>query len=207
MIKTKEDKKTIYEILIFIIVYILVLWTDRSYKNYISFSFLALIIASWLYNLHSKIQYKKGNSNYLFVPSENDKYFRNASVVIGTALLIFTLIYAFITKNFNHIKIVTIITGAIVVLNGLFYLPKGMIKIKSNFIDITGLKHEIDQNDLLQIEILSTRIIITDIHNEKIELDDFNIDKNLAELIENYIIANRTNSAFHIINRFKTKSF
>ena len=200
MIRSKEDKKTIYEIVIFIIAYGVILWINRPI---ISFSFLALIISSWSFNIYSKNQYKKGNSKYLLFPADNDKYFRNSSIILGLSLLIVAIIAALVTKNFNHIKIVGIVTSVIVVFNGLFDLPKGTISIESNFIDITGLRDEVDLNKLLQIEILSTKIILTDVNNQTTELDNFNIDENSANLIENYILNNQINLDFKVVNGVK----
>ena len=200
MIKSKEDKKTIYEILIFILAYVLILWINRPS---ISFSFLALIIASWSFNLYSKNQYEKGNSKYLLFPADNDKYFKYSSIVLGASLIISLLLTALITKNFNHIKIVGIITGIIVVFNGLFDLPRGIIQIDSNFIDITGLQNEINEHELLQIEILPTKIIVTDLNRQTTELNNFNIDLETAILIEKYILIHRTNQNFQLVNTVK----
>ena len=65
------------------------------------------------------------------------------------------------------------------------------------------MRDEVDLNKLLQIEILSTKIILTDVNNQTTELDNFNIDENSANLIENYILNNQINLDLKVVNGVK----
>lgn len=110
--------------------------------------------------------------------------------------------FLFFSYSFNN-SITGLSIGILVLFNGLFDLPKGMIKIDSNLIDITGLQKKVDQNDLNKIEIYNDRILLINVNNESTSLDNFNIDVNSALLIENYILSNKTNLELSIINSAK----
>ena len=75
-----------------------------------------------------------------------------------------------------------------------------MIKIQSNWIEITGLSYKVDQNELTKIEIYTDRILLISSKSELISVENFTIDLHSAELIEKYIADHKTNLDLSIIN-------
>ncbi len=197
MIKSKKDRKTIFEILTFILVYTCIFFINRPI---ISFSFLILCIASWSYNFYSKRKFKKGNAKYLLFPANNDRYFRTASITVGSAVIAGSTLVLIFSNTLTNNTSIGLSIGILVLFNGLFDLPHGMIKIQSNWIEITGLSYKVDQNELTKIEIYTDRILLISSKSELISVENFTIDLHSAELIEKYIADHKTNLDLSIIN-------
>jgi len=79
-----------------------------------------------------------------------------------------------------------------VFLNGLFDLPKGMIKVDANELSISGLKNKVDIRQLKEIQIYKEKLLLANIYNEIQRIDNLAIDQDSAKIICRYISENNT---------------
>jgi hypothetical protein len=200
MKKYREDIKTIFEVLTFIIIFM----SFGVIRNPV-FSQVLLLVCFfwWAYNLYLKIQYRKGKGDYLLFPTVNDSHHKITSIVLGLVTF-FAVLLAFYLFGLSGIHMVNgFCIVVLLVLNGIFDVPKGSIKIEARLLSITGLKSEMDQRLIKSIEIHSDRIVITDIDGIPTRLFNFNIDVKSADLIDNYIAIKKTNPELVVHNHVK----
>lgn len=103
------------------------------------------------------------------------------------------------TKLDNQYEIFGIIIGLLVFLNGLFDLPKGVMKIENNFLSVSVLKNKIDIRQIKGIKIYKERMILTNIDNKTERVDNLAISQESAQLIESYISEKGNNIDLTII--------
>ena len=187
MKKYKDDIKTIIEVLTFGLIYMSISTIDNPIVSYI---FLGLWIAYWTYNLYSKFQYRKGKADYILFPTQNDQYSKTTSITLGLIIFALSIIAIVWTKSFNHYGIIGITIGLLVFLNGLFDLPKGIMKVETNVLSISGLKNKIDIRQLKEINIYKERMLLTNLYDEIQRVDNLAIDPVSSKLIDNYISKN-----------------
>jgi hypothetical protein len=154
---------------------------------FVSYLFLGLWIVYWTYKLYSKFQYRNGKADYILFPTQNDQYFKTTSIILGLFIFTFSIVASVWTKSFNHYEIIGITIGLLVFLNGLFDLPKGMMKVQANELNISGLKNKIDIRQLREIIIYKDRMLLTNIYNEIQRVDNLDLDADTAKLIDRYI--------------------
>lgn len=196
MKKYKKDLQTIVEVILFI----LIIFSFSTINSpFISFVFLGLWIILWSVNLCSKIQYRKGNAVYMLIPTQNDQYLKTTSITLGIIIFSFSLISIFIFKTFTHYSIIGIVIGILVFLNGVFDLPKGIMKIEGNSIEVSGLSKPVDIRQLKEIKIDSKGIKFTNIYDETQRVNNLVIDIESSKLIEEYINRNNHNLELKII--------
>ncbi len=193
----KDDIKTILEVLTFALIYMSISTIDNPIVSYL---FLGLWVTYWTYNLYSKFQYRKGKADYILFPTQNDQYSKTTSITLG--LIIFALSIGAIvwTKSFNQYGIIGITIGLLVFLNGLLDLPKGIMKIETNELSISGLKSKIDTRQLKEINIYKERMLFTNIYDEIQRVDNLAIDPDSAQLIDRYISEKKNNIDLRTIN-------
>ena len=184
MKKYKNDIKTIIEVLTLGLIYMSISTINNPFVSYL---FLGLWIVYWTYKLYSKFQYRNGNADYILFPTQNDQYFKTTSIILGLFIFTFSIVAIVWTKSFNHYEIIGITIGLLVFLNGLFDLPKGMIKVQANELNISGLKNKIDIRQLREISIYKDRMLFTNIYDEIQRVDNLDIDADAAKLIDRYI--------------------
>ncbi len=187
MKKYKDDIKTIFEVLTYGLIYMSISTIDNPIVSNI---FLGLWIVYWIFNLYSKIQYRKGKADYILFPTQNDKYYKTTSITLGIIVFLLSIAGIIWTKSFNNYGLIGITIGLLVFLNGIFDLPKGMLKVKTNEMTITGLKNKIDIRQLKEINIYNERLLLTNIYNEIQRVDNLDIDIDSAKLIDRYISKN-----------------
>jgi hypothetical protein len=184
MKKYKNDIKTIIEVLTLGLIYMSISTINNPFVSYL---FLGLWIVYWTYKLYSKFQYRNGNADYILFPTQNDQYFKTTSIILGLFIFTFSIVAIVWTKSFNHYEIIGITIGLLVFLNGLFDLPKGMMKVQANELNISGLKNKIDIRQLREISIYKDRMLFTNIYDEIKRVDNLDIDADAAKLIDRYI--------------------
>lgn len=197
MKKYKDKLKTIFELLSFGLIYMCIATTDNPI---VSYTFLGLWIVFWTYNLYWKIQYRKGLSNYILIPTQNDQYSKTTSIALGLIVSAMCIAGIIWTKTFNHYGFIGIAIGLLVFFNGIFDLPKGVIKIETNELSISGLESKIDMRQLNEIKIYKERIILTYINKEIQRVDNLDIDPDSAKRIDEYISEMKNNIEFKITN-------
>ena len=162
--------------------------------------FLGLWIGYLIYNLYSKFQYRKGNANYILFPTVNDQYSKVTSVILGLIVCVLSVVAIVWTDNFRHYAALGILVGMLVFCNGIFDLPKGMLKIEGNEMNIAGLDGKIDIRQVKELNIYNDRIVITNIYNENQRLGNLEIDVVSAQRIDNYILNNKKENDLKTIN-------
>jgi hypothetical protein len=187
MKKYKDDIKTIFEVLTYGLIYMSIATIDNPIVSYL---YLGLWIVYWTYNLYAKFQYRKGKTDYILFPTQNDKYYKTTSITLGIIAILLCIAGIIWTKSFNYYLIIAVTIGLLVFLNGLFDLPKGMLKIKTNEMSITGLKNKIDLRQIKEINIYKERLLLTNIYNDMLRVDNLDIDAVSATLIDKYISKN-----------------
>ena len=184
MKKYKNDIKTIIEVLTLGLIYMSISTINNPFVSYL---FLGLWIVYWTYKLYSKFQYRNGNADYILFPTQNDQYFKTTSIILGLFIFTFSIVASVWTKSFNHYEIIGITIGLLVFLNGLFDLPKGMMKVQANELNISGLKNKIDIRQLREIIIYKDRMLFTNFYDEIQWVDNLDIDADAAKRIDSYI--------------------
>lgn len=159
----------------------------------VSYIFLGLWIVFWTYNLYVKIQFKNRKSDYILFPTQNDQYSKMTSITLGVAAFTLTIAGIVWTKSFNHFGLIGITIGLLVFFNGIFDLPKGMMKVETNELSISGLKNKIDIRQLKEIKIYKERMILINIYDEIQRVNNLAINPYSAQLIDNYISENKNN--------------
>ncbi|MFN3755219.1 hypothetical protein [Flavobacterium sp.] len=197
MRKYKDDIKTILQVLVFGIIYLSISTIDNPI---VSIMFLGLWIGYLIYNLYSKFQYRKGNANYILFPTVNDQYSKVTSVILGLIVCVLSVVAIVWTDNFRHYAALGILVGMLVFCNGIFDLPKGMLKIEGNEMTIAGLDGKIDIRQVKELNIYNDRIVITNIYNENQRLGNLEIDVVSAQRIDNYILNNKKENDLKTIN-------
>lgn len=153
----------------------------------VSYIFTGLGIINWSYNLYTKFQYRKGKADYILFPTQNDQYSKTTSITLGLIILTLSVAAIILTKSDYHYEIVGITIGLLVFLNGIFDLPKGVMKVEGNDLTISGLRNKIDIRQLKEINIYKERMILTNISNEIERVENLAISPDSAQLIERYI--------------------
>lgn len=197
MRKLKDDLKTIIEIITFGTLYLSFSNIDNPILSYI---FLSLWTAYWMWNIYLKIQYRKGKESYLLVPTVNDDYSKMTSITLGAILVFLTSILAFWKPEIFGYNIIMFVVGMILFINGILDLPKGKIEIDGNILSITGLIDKINVEDIQSLEIMTNKIILVNNTSKITRLDNFNIDAKVANTIEKYLATNAINKDFVIKN-------
>ena len=195
----KDDLKTIFQVLTYILIYMSFVTMDNPVLSY---TFIGIFIVFIAYELYSKMQYRKGKANYVLFPTLNDLYSKMTSITIGLMAITASIIAVIWTNTFNHYCVIGLCVGLLIFLNGIFDLPNGLIKIRDNSLKITGLKTNVDQRQLKEIKIFKEKILLTNVYDELIRIDNFNINPESAKLIELYLTKNKTNDELKIINNF-----
>jgi Ca2+/Na+ antiporter len=185
MKKYKADIKTIFEVLIFLIISVSLPSLDNPYFAAILLVFGGLY---WLFSIYSNIKYKKGDANYILIPSENDDHQKVGSLVLGIVIFTISLGFVFWQKSVSNYSLIGLIVGLAKFISGIIHLPNSKLKIENNIVSLTGLKADLDIRQLEIITINYNTIILTNIYNETSIAQYFNINMNSAEKIENYII-------------------
>ena len=198
MKRFKEDIKTIIELITFGLVYLSVLTIDNPVLCYI---FLGIWVVYWGANVYSKIQYRKGNAEYLLVPTINDEYSKMTSIILGIILITLGSIFAFWMPNIFQLNLIMFIVGILLFINGILDLPKGRIESDGKILSITGLKEKIEIKNIETLEIITNKIIITDNINKVTRIDNFNLDLNYAERIRGYLLQKNNGLGFVIKNK------
>ena len=189
MTKYKGDIKTIIEILTFGLIYLSISTLESPVLSY---TFLGLWMAYLIYNLYSKFKYRLGKADYIRFPTQNDLFHKTTSIILGLTIIILSIIAIFWQKPFNYFGIIGITIGFLVFLNGLFDLPKGMIKVDANELSISGLKNKVDIRQLKEIQIYKEKLLLANIYNEIQRIDNLAIDQDSAKIICRYISENNT---------------
>jgi Ca2+/Na+ antiporter len=185
MKKYKADIKTIFEVLIFLIISVSLPSLNNPYFAAIFLVFGGLY---WLFSIYSNIKYKKGDANYILIPSENDDPQKVGNLVFGIVIFTISLGFVFWQKSVNNYSLIGLVVGLAKFISGIIHLPNSKLKIENNIVSLTGLKADLDIRQLEIITINNNTIILTNIYNETSIAQYFNINMNSAEKIENYII-------------------
>jgi len=191
MAEHKYDIKTIIEVLTFGLIYMSISTIDNPI---VSFMFLGLWIAYWTHNLYSKFHYRKGKADYIRFPTQNDQYSKTTSITLGLVIFVLSITAIVWHNSFNYYAVIGITIGLLMFLNGLFDLPKGMMKVDANELSITGLKNKIDIRQLKEIKIYKERMILTNVYDEIQRIDNLAIDTDSAQLIDRYISELKNNN-------------
>ena len=189
MTKFKEDITRILEILAFMLIPVLI----TSINNPVLTSLCLLIwFGVQVYNLVVKIRFRKGKSNYLFIPTENDEYHKLSQIILGLIIFLVSIVAIFWTKDLRQYEIYGMALGIVMAMNGFFDLPNGYIEVKAHIMKLTGVKPEIDIRQLEIISINKTTIELTNIYQERIISRYLKIDEHYACKIEEYLQLQKT---------------
>jgi len=157
----KNDIKTIFEVLAFIIIYMFV-GMFSSEHEWIYSALLALSVGYGIYIRY----YKRTNKNLMVFPTLNDNSFKMAPISFGLVICIFSVVGYFGFSVTIYKVLVLFAIGTAIFLFGFFELPKGWVSIENNALKIYGIKEGIDTRQLKEITIKNDKIILTNIYGE-----------------------------------------
>ena len=155
-----------------------------------SLIFLGLWVIYLTYNLYSKFQYRKGKADYILFPVQNDQFTKTTSIILGIIIFAISVITLVWQKSPNLLGLIGLVIGLLVFLNGLFDVPKGMMKIVNNKLSISGLEDRIDVRQLKEVNIYKERMLLTNVYEEVERIDQLAIDPESSKLIQHYISIN-----------------
>lgn len=161
---------------------------------------MGLWIVYLIYNLYSKLQYRKGNANYILFPTINDQFFKITSLTLGLIICALSVVAIVCIPDIGLYGAFGILVGVLVFFNGIIDLPNGMMKIDGNEMNIAGVDGKIDIRQIKEVSIYKDRIVVTNIYNENQRLGNLEIDIVSAEHINNYILNNKGGSDLKTIN-------
>lgn len=197
MRKYKEDIKTIIQVLMFGITCLNISTIDNPF---VSIIVLGLWIVYMIYHLISKLQYTKGNANYILFPTINDQYSKISSLTLGVIICVLSILSLVGTNDFKLYGAVGFLVGVLIFCNGLFELPKGMLKIEGNEMYIVGLDRKMDIRQIKELKIYNDRMELINANNDKHRLEYLKINLVSAEQIEKYILNHKMVNNLNITN-------
>lgn len=196
----KNDFAIIFNVLAYFLICVIFSTIDNPILHFV---LSGLWITYLSYNLYYKFQYRKGKSDYIVFPTQNDQYSKITSITLGPAIFILSVSAIAWAKSDDNYAIIGVMIGLLIFLNGLFDLQKGFMKIKSNFLIISGVKNNLDIRLLREIKIDKERIILTNIYDETSRVENLAISPDSAELIERYISERKNHIELTIVNNVR----
>jgi len=196
MDKYKDDIKTIFQVFMFGIIYLSISSIDNPI---VSILLSCLWIGYLIYNLYSKFQYRKGNANYIRIPTVNDNFYKISSLIFGLIICILSITAIVWSDNLWIYGVVGFVVGLLIFCNGIFDLPKGILKMEGSEMNIVGIAETFDFRQIKELNIYKDRIVVTNINNQNKKLGNLDINLVAAEHIEKYIFNNSKESNFRII--------
>lgn len=195
--KYKDDIKTILQAVMFGIIYLSISTINNPI---VSILFLGLWIGYLLYSLYSKFLYRKGKVNYILFPTVNDQYSKITSVILGLIICALSIAGVIWTESFKLYGGAGVLVGVLMFCNGIFDLPKGMLEIKGNYMNIAGANEKIDIRQIKEVSIYKDRIVVTNIYNENQRFGNLEIDEISAKNSIDYIMRNSKENDLKILN-------
>lgn len=179
-----KDIRTIGEVLFFILVY---LGLSRIQNPLYTFCLLAIYVIYWSYNFYTKLRYRQGKANYLLFPTKNDEYSRMTSITIGSLLLLASLAFLLWKQPASVYAIIGLVIGLLVLLNGLFDVPKGQLSIQHGLIRFSALDRPIDPRSVKEIRISREQIRLTTDQEHTQQINHLLLDSNSIARIRSYL--------------------
>jgi hypothetical protein len=192
-----KDIRTIGEVLFFILVY---LSLSRIQNPLYTFCLLAIYVIYWSYNFYTKLRYRQGKANYLLFPTKNDEYSRMTSITIGSLLLLASLAFLLWKQPASVYAIIGLVIGLLVLLNGLFDVPKGQLSIQHGLIRFSALDHPIDPRSVKEIRISREQIRLTTDQEHTQQINHLLLDSNSIARIRSYLSEKIPHAAWIIAN-------
>lgn len=193
----KKDIRTIIELLTLGLLYLCSSMVDSPVFSYL---FLVIWVVYWTYNLYQKVQYRKGTTDYVLFPTQNDEYSKVTSITLGTIILALSTLPFLYEQPLNPYMVIGLAIGLLILLNGIFDLPKGRIQLERSMISISGIENEIDQRELKEIGIYNDHLTLTNINGEVQRVGQLNLDAKAAESIDKYISIHKRNVDLTTVN-------
>ena len=198
----KDPKKSIIKALITISVIGFIVFVYFSKSQIFSIFFLCLYIFSSLYSLIDKLRHRFGKANAIYFPTVNDEYTQSTSTILGSIIILLTLILLLSLQESNFYVCAGFIFGLSTLLNGLFDLPNGRITLNKKMIKLFGIDENIPQSDIKIVEIFNNRIVLSKTNEEKLTANNLLIDFKYATKIETYINDRKINKELLVVNNF-----
>ena len=160
---------------------------------------IAFCLCIWTYNIYDKISYRKRSSpDEIRFPTQNDSYYKTTSIILGTLILLASLIWLIWQGDAEAIPIVGLVGGILVLLNGLLDLPKAQIKIADGSIMLTEINEAISTENISFIEITQDSIRIIGEAHQQISLKYLQLDEEWAEKIRSFLSTSIDNEIISI---------
>ena len=186
-----KRKKAIYifrelVILIPVFIYLFALKGDK-WPLFIYMLFFVLMLFACGKSIFDYFQYKNGKANYVAISTINNEYSKFISFIMGAIFVIVSAINFFWFDDSILNIFLGFGLGIMSIFNGFFYLPNGAFKFKKGKIDFTGLEYDLQLEEVLEIQLYSTKIVLLLTDNELIHTFNFKLDLKSIQAIDEYV--------------------
>lgn len=123
-----------------------------------------------------------------------------SSLTLGVIICVLSILSLVGTNDFKLYGAVGFLVGVLIFCNGLFELPKGMLKIEGNEMYIVGLDRKMDIRQIKELKIYNDRMELINANNDKHRLEYLKINLVSAEQIEKYILNHKMVNNLNITN-------
>lgn len=202
MEQKQQDFQTLAIFIIGAALVIYVVFFDKTIIG--AFILFALV---WLYNNYEKIQYRRGKlPNELRFITSNDEFSKWTNYIIGGLLLMVTIMYYVWTWQIDQYSVCGLIGGLLIFLNGFLDLPKGILRVKENDLQIIDkankLEEKLDWRYIKAIEIEAKQLIFTKHFEDKFRLKTLQIESESAQNIEAFFARTIGSDSLEVTNNF-----
>ena len=198
VLKYKEDLKTIFQV----IAYLVITFTFSSFDNSAAeFILIGFFITLALYNIYQNFQYKRGVAGYLLVPTQNDTYSKTTGVLFGLFIIAMSVL-GFINKWGIIGSSLGLFAGILLLVNGVFAVPNGKVYFKNGLIHLYNLPEPISEHQLSSIEVFDDRLLLHKTDGGRVRIGNFRLELNDRHRLETYVNAHKTNQEL-IVKQFE----
>jgi len=187
MAMRKKSNHIIREIILFIPVLIFCFGFKEAHWPFLSYGFLILIFLAYVKSIYDYCQYKNGKIGYVAIPTINNEYGRFMSFTMGTFLIVGAIIYFNWSNDAIENVALGFALGTLGILNGVFYMPNGMFKFNKGKIEFTGLEYDLKLDEVSEVQLYDSKIVILLTDNELIHTFNFKLDHKSKRLINDYV--------------------
>ena len=170
-----------------LLIVFLLIGVSKIKNPYFLYIVLTGAVIFWVCNIYIKAKYRRGNADYLLIPTANDQYYKLSAIIIGVLILAVSVTAIVITEGINNWETMGIIIGVLLLLNGLLSLPGAVVKVDKNRLEISGLKEEKALEHLNNITCYNHALVIENIEGEKTQINNLNLDQKTVKLVKAYL--------------------
>lgn len=167
--KNKEDVDTALLVGGYILVGIFSVYFDVP-----SFGIVGIVIGGVIYSIriYDKLQYRRGEyPNEIRFPTTNDEFYKITHLLLGSVIMILAIVWLIRMEEFTIDSIVLLVLGALLLTNGLLYLPGGKLAADERVVTLRGSSEGIHLSDIESIQISGGKVTIRGSQQDRIMLD------------------------------------